>query len=116
MTPFRTWLNACEEAVEGEVNDQPSMTQPNEAMSVRDIIARFAQGVPLSQHDYGDLGLSEDEDYSDFDKMDYFEKMEYIEDNKQYIEELQARVDAENSVAKDQPSADPEPAEPPKEA
>lgn len=51
MTPrrqFKTPYNAHLFVTKGEVNRSPSKTIPDQSMSVRELMARYAQGLPLS--------------------------------------------------------------------
>lgn len=45
--PFKTPYNADNFPKEAEENDEPSMTIPDESMSVREIMNRYAKGLPL---------------------------------------------------------------------
>lgn len=72
------------------------MTMPNEALTVRQIIERYAQGIPVSQNTDGYYDDPDDMDMSDFDNLDFFEKMQYILDNKEYIKQLEERVEQES--------------------
>lgn len=44
---IKTWLNKHEFPTKGEVNNQPSMTVPDQTMSVQEILKRYAKGLPL---------------------------------------------------------------------
>src|SRR6187431_1217593 len=74
----------------GEINNMPSKTVPNQAMTVRELIVRFASGLPL---DAGRVPLYEgDEEQPDIDRMDHIELHEY------YKELKDQRNDAINRV------------------
>lgn len=64
------------------------MTQPGEAMDVETIIRNYAQGVQLQ----GREPQYYDDDFSEFDQMDFFEREQFIRDNEQYINELRTRI------------------------
>lgn len=49
MNPnIRTWLNYSELVIEGEVNTLPSETQPNDVMSIKEMLARHLSGAPVN--------------------------------------------------------------------
>jgi len=61
----------------GEINNQPSKTVPNQAMTVRELIIRFASGLPL---DAGKVPIFEgDTDLPDIEKMDLIEQHAYYD-------------------------------------
>lgn len=74
---------------EGEKGFGKSETVPNQAMSIREILSRFAKGQDITG-----IRKSEDleEDYTDFEKMDKFERMDYAREHKEYIKELQQEM------------------------
>jgi len=62
-----------------EVNNQPSMTIPDEAMTVMEIMQRYASGLPLHG---GKIGYYEGEDgmsSDDLKKLDLAERQQIIE-------------------------------------
>lgn len=94
---------------EGEVNDLPSMTQPEMTMSLKELIARYTRGgdvatfTPVYQdHD----GFDEN---PEFEKMDATEKLQYALDLKMAIKRHQNRPEKQ-PVA--EPQNPPAPAEP----
>lgn len=48
MVKVKNWLNAHEFPVKGEVNLEPSLTIPDESLSIREIIDRFSRGLGLN--------------------------------------------------------------------
>lgn len=46
-TLFKTFVNFREEEIQGEVNTEPSMTQPDEVLSIRQMLERHVRGLPL---------------------------------------------------------------------
>lgn len=79
---------------EGEKNDLPSMTIPDQTMSISTILKRYAQGLPVE-------GQKEpifhgDEEYiPDIKTMDLADRQEYIENHLEKLNELKARYQAE---------------------
>lgn len=70
----RTIFNAQELRDTGEVNTSPSMTVPDQTMSVREIMDRYARGLPvggsrLPQYD-------EEDDMPDIKTLDLVERQE----------------------------------------
>jgi len=53
MTLFKTWVNFKEEDPQGEVNNSPSMTQPDEVMTIKEMLIRHVQGLPVEGHEQG---------------------------------------------------------------
>lgn len=46
---IKTAYNSKEHPRKGETNREPSMVVPNQAMTVREILERYARGLPLSE-------------------------------------------------------------------
>lgn len=81
----RNTLNYDHTKVIGEVNLYPSLTVPDQALSLAEIIRRFASGIPM---DIGKIPVfDEDNDLPDFRKLDLAERQEYRE-------RFQAELDA----------------------
>lgn len=75
-------LNYDHTAHAGEINDQPSETIPDESMSIREILARFAQGLSVGG---GRTPIyDEDDDFPDPRTLDLAE-----------IQDLRERYEAE---------------------
>lgn len=91
MTPFKTNYNAWAFPVRYETNDKPSLTVPDQTMSVQQIVSRYQRGLPISGQKvpvyYGD-----DENYVDLDKMDLEEIHELIGRNRQTITQLRDKL------------------------
>lgn len=68
-------LNYNHEEQHGEINLFPSLTVPDQALSLREIIRRYAQGIPM---DIGKIPVFDEEnDLPDFRKMDLAEREEW---------------------------------------
>lgn len=81
----RNMLNYNHLRQAGEINTQPSMTVPDQAMSMKEILRRFAAGIPIEA---GRVPIYDEEnDLPDFRKMDLAEREAYVQ---QYNEELDA--------------------------
>ena len=76
----------------GEKNTMPSMTIPDQAMSIQEILRRFAQGLPLGGQK---VPLYDEElpfDTQQFQKMDLADKAEIMEANKRRVQDLQSEL------------------------
>lgn len=83
MRRVKNWLNAEAFPTIGEINRKPSMTVPDQTMSMREILDRFARGLPL-----GGMKtpiFDEDDDMPDMRTLDLAERQELSE---MYAEEL----------------------------
>lgn len=73
---FKTPYNAVPS--KGEINSDPSMTVPDQSMSVQEIMRRYASGLPLGGQRVP-IYHGEDEFLPDFDKLDLAEQQQYKE-------------------------------------
>lgn len=90
MLKIKTNYNSSEFAKNYEKNSLPSMTVPNQAMSVRELIIRFASGLPVQA---GKVPIYEgDEEFPDIDKMDLIEREDYYQDLRKQRQEAAQRV------------------------
>lgn len=71
-----------------ETNTLPSLTQPDMLMSLKDMLERYASGLPITGRNDG---FYEDEyDFSDYDHMDFAERAEAMEHLRAEITHLQS--------------------------
>ncbi len=79
MKKFNTILNY--EEYKGQVNKQKSLTIPDQAMSIKTIMERFARGLPIEQFKpIYDENIDEDSEYlPDPRTMDLADRQEYAE-------------------------------------
>lgn len=83
---FNYHLHPCP----GEVNKQPSMTVPDQALDLKEIIRRFAAGIPL---DVGKMPVFDEEnDLPDFSKMDLADRQAYADQFQEELEEIKSRL------------------------
>lgn len=81
----------------GEKNDLPSQTIPNEAMSIREILVRYARGLPID----GKVPLyDEANDLPDPRKLDLAEIQELREQYQAEIAEIKAKQEKYQSEQK----------------
>ena len=72
---------------QGEVNNDPSLTIPDEALSIQEILVRHARGLPTTGQRVP-IYLGEDEEFPDPRKMDISEREALKKELKQEIKEL----------------------------
>jgi len=71
-----------------EINEQPSMTVPDQTMSVRTILERYTRGLPVN----GWTPMyDEEDDLPDPRTLDLAERQELAEQFKQEIQNVEAR-------------------------
>ena len=108
MKKVQNSLNYNPEEWPGEENTMPSMTIPDQAMSIPEILRRFAQGLPLGGQK---VPLYDDElpfDSQQFQKMDLADKAEIMEANKRMMQDLQSELnDQRNATLRSKQSAPP---------
>lgn len=68
----------------------PSLTIPDQALTMSEIMSRFAQGLPV--HGEKVPVYNGDEELPDFQRMDLADKQEYLELNAAYVEEIKQRL------------------------
>lgn len=90
MLKIKTHYNNSEFKKNPEKFTLPSMTIPNMAMTPRELIIRFASGLPLEG---SKTPIYEGEmDLPDIDKMDIIERDEYYQELKRQRQEVEDRV------------------------
>jgi hypothetical protein len=94
-------LNYDYKQQEGEINTLPSMTIPDQTMSIRKIVDRYTRGLPVS----GFTPIYDGEEFymPDPKTLDLVERYEMAEQIKQEVEGLKSRQwkkpqDVENTV------------------
>jgi len=94
-------LNYDYTEIQEEVNSLPSMTIPDQTMSIRTIVDRYTRGLPVT----GFTPVYEGEDFymPDPRTLDLVERAELLEKTKQEVESLKSRQwkkpqDVENTV------------------
>ena len=85
----------------GEVNTLPSMTIPDQTMSIRTIVDRYAKGLPVTT--FKPIYEGEDFYMPDPKTLDLVDRAELLENVKQEVESLKSRQwketqDVENTV------------------
>lgn len=98
MRKIKHWLNYHEFPSVGEVNDMPSLTVPDETMSIREILVRYAKGLPLGGAKV-EIWEGEDNDLPDIRTLDISERAELAEI---YTEEIKSIRKASKKTKKDE--------------
>lgn len=111
---FKTQYNAHLFPKNYEENNLPSATIPDQSLSVKDILQRYANGLPLGG---AKVPVYNGEDYiPDLDRLDLAERAALIESNAQRILEMQKDLQrrrnpkpkpVEQPAPKDNPGAAP---------
>lgn len=85
----------------GEVNNLPSLTVPDQTMSLREIVRRYAAGYPVEGQKEPQY-FGEDDDMPDIKKMDLSEIEDYANEYKKHIETFEnvKKTAAEKKAAK----------------
>lgn len=101
MQKVKNSLNYDYKEQKGEVNTLPSMTIPDQTMSIRTIVDRYAKGLPVSAF----TPIYEGEDFymPDPKTLDLVDRADLLESVKQEVESLKSRQwketqDVENTV------------------
>lgn len=82
-----------------EVNKQPSQTVPNQTMSLKTILERYAKGLPITGNPNEPVYYG-DENMPDLNKMDISEIHDLKEAVKSDIKEKQAQLAADQETAR----------------
>lgn len=98
--PFiRTHYNSRSYIKHPEINNEPSKTIPDQAMTVMEIYRRFASGLPLSGQRVP--MYDGEEETPDFNKLDLSEREAIIRETRQEIQEIEKRVADRKMKAKE---------------
>lgn len=95
--------------VPGESSIQPSMTIPDQSMTIAEILAKFHKGLPFSN--MREEVWNGEEDLPDLSIMDLADRQELIEHNKAQIQDLRDKAQKEAKAKKETKIKAPMPAE-----
>jgi hypothetical protein len=92
-------LNATEFIYEGEVNNEPSQTVPDQSMGLRELLIRYAKGLPLEG---AKTPIFEGEDGSEIDieRLDLAEREELAEQAREELKNLTEKIKTDVAKAK----------------
>lgn len=68
----------------------PSMTIPDQTMSIKDIMARFTRGLPI-EGGKTPIYYGEENDFPDMSRLDISERQEIIENYQKELKDIQTR-------------------------
>lgn len=86
----------------GEVNLEPSLTIPDDALSIKEILDRYARGLPLGGERVP--VYNGEELIPDFDRMSTIDRMEWLQSNADYISSLKTELEASKPPVNPQPT------------
>lgn len=88
---YNTHRTAREIAFPKEVHGKPSLTIPDQSLTIKEILQRYAQGLPL--HASAQIPIYHgDNEIPDLQRMDLAEREQYLNDLKQTVEDTKARI------------------------
>lgn len=101
--------NGKEFPTDHEVNDLPSETVPNQSMTVKELVTRYAQGIPLTDQGRVPVWYTDEEikgnreifNIPDIEKLDISERYELIELQKERIQEIRQELQRKERQEKD---------------
>lgn len=93
---IKTSLNAHTFETKGQVNNEPSQTIPDQSMSLRELIIRYAKGLPL-EGARTPIWEGEEGYEVDPETLDLAEREELAEKARQELQEINERI--KNKVA-----------------
>jgi len=88
---FKTQWNAKDFPTKGEVNTQPSLTIPDQTLSIKQIMDRFSKGLPLDGHREA-IYNGEDDDMPDLAHMDLADREQAIKEAQYEAETLADKI------------------------
>lgn len=93
---FKTPYNADKFPKDDEINLEPSLTVPDEQLSIREIVERFSKGLPLpstmTKQGHYELDEDDESEFPDTSKMDITEKEDYIEERAIELQVIKDRL------------------------
>lgn len=92
-------FNAEQFPYDGEVNNEPSQTVPDQSMGLRELLVRYAKGLPLEG---AKTPIFEGEDGSEIDveKLDLAEREELAEQAREELKNLTSKIKGDIEKAK----------------
>jgi len=89
-------LNAKDFPVKGKICNTPSLTVPDQTMSIRTILERYSRGLPIGGRN--DEYYDEEDDLPDPRTLDLAERQELAQQYKNEIEQVKSRKKVINNV------------------
>lgn len=91
--------------VKGEVFTKPSLTIPDQTMSLREILDRYSRGLPVDGMAGEPIYHGEEDEMPDFRRMDLAEIQEYRENIQQFVNDTKDKYQAEQADIKSKKAA-----------
>lgn len=88
---FKTNYTAHEWPVKGEINTLPSKTVPDQSLSVKQIMERYAQGLPL-EGVRTPVYLGEEFEFPDMERLDLTERQALIAEARERTELIRTEL------------------------
>lgn len=98
--PWRTQFNNASMPQDLEKNTHPSETIPDQSMSVKEILNRYAKGLPLHSNKQVGEYYGDDQYYPDLARLDLSEKQELYRENQAKIRSLQKLMEEDEQKEK----------------
>jgi len=86
------------EMEKGSINKEPSLFEPDQTMSIREIMERFARGLPIAEGMSKNPVYLDEEELPDLRKMDLADQEEYLRENAEKISELRQKLQEQVEV------------------
>ena len=99
---WKTQYNAHAYEKQYEINTKPSLTIPDQTLSVKEIMDRFVRGLPVEGAKIP-IYEGDESDLPDLSKMDLTERQETIERIKNEVETIRTRVRKPKAKPEEQP-------------
>lgn len=103
-------ITARETVPMGDVNNLPSATEPDQTLSIKQLIERHAQGINLGVKEYDPI-YSDQEDFPNVEYMDFHEAAEYRDflANERYkLEERLKQLEKDKKELQSRPAPTPQ--------
>lgn len=104
----KTQYNREEHPCNYEINNEPSQTVPDQTMSIRTLIERYAQGLPIGGSMFPQT-FQDDEEYNDIpdpERMDLHDRMEFAQNAAQELETIKDIINKKQYPKKTRPVGD----------
>lgn len=88
---IKTQYNKDQFSRDGEKNNKPSVTIPDQSMTVKEIMSRFARGLSVTGNKVP-VYNGEDDDMPDLSRLDLVERQEVLEQVEQEVKDIKARI------------------------
>lgn len=98
---FKTAYTAKTFPKKRTMNNQPSLTVPDQTMSIKEIMNRFAKGLPIEGQKVP-VYHGEEDYLPDYKSLDLTERQELLEHTKQTIKNLKSHLTTPSASAKDE--------------